>query len=1209
MPIEIDGVLKPISNLEDIPDQPGLKACPLTNDGVAFLFDVSEGEKEYPVKPTAALKNVDDTYIYFFVFETLANPDMVRGLAQTLGMHSLDECVPLPSPGGWKLVFADAAHIFASPDEMHFGVVMYGDAVVKSPYNEADHAQPITITFGANAESKNWKPRTMPRGQFIAQLCKHVEGTKDGPAYVLADMVPGQRLKTAVKAQTGVGLDIDNGTSAAQIDKALLELGCLAARYTTHSNNKTSTEIKKDKIFKFINDNGPGRTLEEDDTIRWYLREAEGWDPAIVATAEFVGTDHTKNGIVVCIKHAPMPKNRVILLFAEPFDMATVAPTQKEAMEQWKKVPQALADKLGIPLDKSGTDPSRMFYLPRHPKGRKGDIALVGGPLFDWRTLGLDDPLEKLVAEFDKGGKGKSKSKTPEGKELGRWSIKRSHGFQIADVIEENAPDRIRSRSGDKAEIECPYDDLHSDAGNPEDRACFVVNAGTGSSEIFTISCRHDSCNDFTNLDMLGRMIKEGWFGKEVLEDENYNAIIDDNESDADQTDKLVASLSTDVSNAPSALRAIFDSLANEGPDTVRKNDIFARIVRLSLMGKRDCDKAFGEAVARRVANQDEPENKQEGSLCEILSKKLGRPFALPEVYGESLTLVMHNGRPRISRKTKEGPMPLCTPFSLAGGYTLVDRGGDVVRRVDVFNANDEWVPVDIPASWFARSKGAEALALLMARDLSAGEDGRQLIAEYLSLEQPKTQKLYHRPGYRDGSFILPSGMALFSKLGPQLAREALLDCAAQSGSFEEWKKANHHLFTLDGAVPQKTCVLTGLAGSLADICGDDAFMVSLEGPTKAGKSANQAHSVAHWCLPKIGVGRYLSGNGTINSDEIDLEKGSGTITAYDEVSDKMAKALQALAFMVQQGNGKRRMKKDGEARSTRRWGGQSVVVSAENGFAARIASEGGVQAGGLSARCLPVLFSQETMISDNDWQRVAPMADNYGWSGPFFVSSLKELGYIEKPQRISELVERYVKKLRDTQGKENMQRRKAARAIGYIGAVAHICVENGLLPKGYDATELCEHLWEDALSSDMAPVDPAQKAIAILFENLIAHKGGHIVPYGEDHRYKEMWGCYRKPPESWDVALRKNVKEPGGEGFFIIRASKIEELAGGGMISQKLILAALHRAGHIIRPTNKDQNVWNNYPGLGKVQCVVIKASSVEGGAEDEAAPSEDTE
>jgi hypothetical protein len=449
----------------------------------------------------------------------------------------------------------------------------YGDAICVTPYDECDYSKPIKFMLGPNREARRWTLQQSPAGAFFATFCKHVEGAKDGPAFVLGDMVPGQRLKTAVKALYGVGLDIDTGTPSAVVDAAIKKLGCMAVRYTTHSHNKSKTEFKRDRVMKFAD----GREIDSA-LMREFVVAVERWDLMIADGVEFVETSHTANGVMCVVTHPPMPKHRVVLLFAEPFVIANEAPTQAEAMRRWAKVPEALAGLLGVPFDTSCTDPSRLFYFPRHAKGAPFEISLFGGPYFDWRTLELDNPYERIASDLNKG---KSKPVTEEGRALGGWHKKRGHGFQIADVIHAHAPDRIRRDTGHGLEIECPFDHDHSNAGDPEDRACLAVNAGKGQSEFFTISCRHESCRNKTMLDMLGKMIADGWFGADVLQDESYNAILeDDHGEDGAEATFTSASVANEIASFGTKPRAdqfqkLLDKIATV-PDEKARGLLFA---------------------------------------------------------------------------------------------------------------------------------------------------------------------------------------------------------------------------------------------------------------------------------------------------------------------------------------------------------------------------------------------------------------------------------------------------------------------------------------------------------------------------------------------------------------------------------------------------------------------------------------------------------
>lgn len=108
---------------------------------------------------------------------------------------------------------------------------------------------------------------------------------------------------------------------------------------------------------------------------------------------------------------------------------------------------------------------------------------------------------------------------------LGRWSIDHAQYFQAADAIRDHDPDRIRTHGTTKIDIQCPFDDEHSNPGDPDDKACMVINAGDGVAETFIIKCQHDSCQSRTSLDMLGKLIADDALPADILEDDAYNPL------------------------------------------------------------------------------------------------------------------------------------------------------------------------------------------------------------------------------------------------------------------------------------------------------------------------------------------------------------------------------------------------------------------------------------------------------------------------------------------------------------------------------------------------------------------------------------------------------------------------------------------------------------------------------------------------------------
>ena len=77
-----------------------------------------------------------------------------------------------------------------------------------------------------------------------------------------------------------------------------------------------------------------------------------------------------------------------------------------------------------------------------------------------------------------------------------------------------------------KVEIECPFDDEHSNAGDPNDTACFVTNGDKAAEKRFLIGCQHNICKTRKTGEFVERMISEecGMFpeGAAILHDPTY---------------------------------------------------------------------------------------------------------------------------------------------------------------------------------------------------------------------------------------------------------------------------------------------------------------------------------------------------------------------------------------------------------------------------------------------------------------------------------------------------------------------------------------------------------------------------------------------------------------------------------------------------------------------------------------------------------------
>ena len=205
---------------------------------------------------------------------------------------------------------------------------------------------------------------------------------------------------------------------------------------------------------------------------------------------------------------------------------------------------------------------------------------------------------------------------------------------------------------------------------------------------------------------------------------------------------------------------------------------------------------------------------------------------------------------------------------------------------------------------------------------------------------------------------------------------------------------------------------------------------------------------------------------------------------------------MAELVYLIQGGSGKQRLSQRGDARRVRGWDGCSILLSGQSSLGQRLNEEGEVQSGGLSVRVLMIPTDDTNRLDGEDYKHVKAALDNYGWSGPVFVKALKDV--IENPQPARDRLEE-LDKLPMTQGTDNLQRRRAARMVGYVWLAGEYARDAGLIPTDASLEKLARQVWKDALSSDVAPDNPAEKAVDNLLEWIVANRGGAIHEFRPD--------------------------------------------------------------------------------------------------------------
>ena len=211
----------------------------------------------------------------------------------------------------------------------------------------------------------------------------------------------------------------------------------------------------------------------------------------------------TPNGIFIIVRHAPIQKGRILIPLADPFviieRMQAHGMTQREVQELWGLYLAAVSAKLCVHLDQACKDVSRAFYYAAHPPGAECFFQSIDGrPLdlseFDSEIAAPSTRVSSVRPDATRHAAQSPKDKPGAG--LTKFAAKYGKTFLLANAIETQASDKVRGRATavDGIVVECPFDEFHTNSGDAEDKASFVINGGVTDAGGFVWKCHHASC-------------------------------------------------------------------------------------------------------------------------------------------------------------------------------------------------------------------------------------------------------------------------------------------------------------------------------------------------------------------------------------------------------------------------------------------------------------------------------------------------------------------------------------------------------------------------------------------------------------------------------------------------------------------------------------------------------------------------------------------
>lgn len=410
----------------------------------------------------------------------------------------------------------------------------------------------ITLMTGRRRDEGQgkWKEISSSFGQFENILQDHKEGAKDGPCFLQGKSANGARKAVAMIENHILGVDLDSGAPLEDVMATIQKFGLEAVIYTTHSHLKDTSVIKRDDFWKKMDTNAADPEL-----LREYLIAYKGVLPEILEDLEVLDdAQHTDEGVVILVKHKPMPKFRAVFPLDKPFVFAQRGGSQKDAIAEWKERYAGFCTALGMFFDEKCVDPARLFYLPRHPKGDKrfGSWLIVGEALdlekFDRVKMkrgkngkrhavgGGNNPFSQASGGYADDDDDDADRYVFDGFNLRGWAIKNAQRFEIQSMLEDVVGgDFIREDRGNKpgVHIECPFESEHSSFGGG---GTFVVNASDNADEGydggFSFTCVHNACSGRDRLDFIKGLLEEEIITVEDLKNKEYLLELEEDEED-----------------------------------------------------------------------------------------------------------------------------------------------------------------------------------------------------------------------------------------------------------------------------------------------------------------------------------------------------------------------------------------------------------------------------------------------------------------------------------------------------------------------------------------------------------------------------------------------------------------------------------------------------------------------------------------------------
>ena len=544
-------------------------------------------------------------------------------------------------------------------------------------------------------------------------------------------------------------------------------------------------------------------------------------------------------------------------------------------------------------------------------------------------------------------------------------------------------------------------------------------------------------------------------------------------------------------------------------------------------------------------------------------------------------------GLERDKETGEERPAPpvwICAPLHIKAN-TRDERGSEWGRLLEWRDRDERAHRWAMPCEMLAAS-GEELRAALLREGLDITSDpaNRRRLLDYIAGSRPGiTARAVTRTGWQGAAFVFPHHTVGDTEAEPIHYQAATAEGVrlGAAGTPEGWRE--RVAAPCAGNSRLVLAISASLAASCLDLLGAEGGGLHLRGGSSAGKTTALLVAASAW-----GPAAYVrTWRATDNALEGECALHTDLPLCLDEMGELGPKIAGTTAYMVANGSGKGRARRDGSARAAVRWR-VLFLSTGEIGLADLIAEGGGRARAGQEVRCidLPADAGAGLGLFERLPAGMTPgafadalkdgAAAHYGHTGPAFVAKLVQ-HYNEARDALRTARDAITATLApaDAAG----QVRRVAQRFAMIAAAGELATEWGFT--GWPAGE-------------------AEAAALACFRAWIGARGtaGSAEPaamLGQVRRFLEAHGESRfatwDAPEGRATINRAGFRKPTADGagfeFFVLAEAFRAEVCAG--FDHRAVARVLIEAGALMTDGDGGATRKERLPGMGNARCFRI--------------------